>query len=181
MCEEINLKLKKRFDFRSIRQEEAEEATKIEYICFPPNEACSRKMMLERIAKAPNLFLVAVDRENGRIAGFLNGICTNEETFRDDFFTDADLHDPAGRTVMLLGLDVRPEYRRQGLARAIMREYADRERKNGRQMLVLTCLPDKIRMYEKMGFLDKGIANSAWGGEQWHEMSFALSETADRG
>lgn len=174
MSEKINLKLQEKFDFRSIRQEEAEEAAEIEYICFPPNEACSRKMMLERIAKAPDLFLVAVDRENGRIAGLLNGIATNEETFRDEFFTDAELHDPAGSAVMLLGLDVRPEYRGQGLAREIMREYARREQENGRQMLILTCLPDKVRMYEKMGFLDNGIANSTWGGEQWHEMSCTL-------
>jgi hypothetical protein len=25
-------------------------------------------------------------------------------------------------------------------------------------------------MYEKMGFIDRGIANSTWGGEEWHEM-----------
>ena len=170
----MELKLNERYEFRSIRQEEAEEASEIEYICFPPNEACSRRMMLERIAKAPELCLVAVDKENGRIAGFLNGLATNEAAFRDEFFTDSDLHDPDGKIVMLLGLDVRPEYRRQGLAREIMRQYASRERENGRQMLILTCLPDKLPMYKKMGYLDKGIANSAWGGEQWHEMTLTL-------
>jgi hypothetical protein len=29
-------------------------------------------------------------------------------------------------------------------------------------------------MYEKMGFLDRGIANSTWGGEEWHEMSYRI-------
>lgn len=174
MFEEENRELQEKFDFRSIRQEEAEEASEIEYICFPPNEACSRERIVERVAKAPDLFLVAVDKENGKIAGFLNGISTNEEIFRDEFFTDAELYNPDGGVVMLLGLDVRPEYRGQGLAREIMREYVSREQKNGRHMLILTCLPDKVRMYEKMGFLDKGISNSAWGGEQWHEMSRVL-------
>lgn len=62
------------FEFRNIRQDEAEQAAAIEQICFPPNEACSERSMRERIAKAPELFLVAVDKENGKIAGFLNGL-----------------------------------------------------------------------------------------------------------
>ena len=32
-----------------------------------------------------------------------------------NFFTDADLYDPEGRNVMLLGLDVLPEYRGRDL------------------------------------------------------------------
>jgi hypothetical protein len=27
-------------------------------------------------------------------------------------------------------------------------------------------------MYEKMGFVDRGISNSTWGGEEWHEMNY---------
>lgn len=160
-----------RFEFRSIRPDEAEQAVTIEQICFPPNEACSEKHMKDRIAKAPELFLVAVDKETGKLAGFLNGLSTNEYTFRDEFFTDADLYDPEGENVMLLGLDVLPEYRRQGLGRELMCQYLRRERENGRRMVILTCLQSKVEMYKKMGFCDQGIANSAWGGEEWHEMS----------
>ena len=72
---------------------------------------------------------------------------------------------------MLLGLDVLPEYRRQGLATELMERYARRERENGRSALILTCLEAKVKMYEKMGFLDLGLSNSSWGGEAWHEMS----------
>lgn len=36
------------FEFRSIRPEEAEEAAKMETVCFPPNEACIREHMLAR-------------------------------------------------------------------------------------------------------------------------------------
>ena len=79
-------KLEEKFEFRNIKQEEADQAVKIEEICFPPEEACSEKMMRERVKSAPELFLVAVDRETGKIAGFLNGLSTDEEIFRDDFF-----------------------------------------------------------------------------------------------
>jgi ribosomal protein S18 acetylase RimI-like enzyme len=163
-----------KYEFRSIRPEEADEAAEIEQICFPPNEACSKQHMKERIAKAPELFLVAVDKSTGKLTGFLNGLSTDESVFRDEFFTDADLYDPAGKNIMLLGLDVLPEYRGQGIAKELVSRYAQRERENGRQMLILTCLKSKVKMYEKMGFVDRGIANSTWGGEEWHEMSMLI-------
>ena len=165
---------KSQFLFRVIRQEEAEQAVGIEAICFPPHEACSRESMLARIAKAPELFLVAEDRQTGKIAGFLNGIATNEQVFRDEFFTDADLHEPNGSNIMILGLDVLPEYRCQGLARELMRRYLCIGKEKGRKTVVLTCLDDKVKMYQKMGFHDRGLANSTWGGEEWHEMRHTL-------
>ena len=48
--------LAERFEFRAVRPEEAEWAAEIEQICFPPNEACSRERMMERVVKAPELF-----------------------------------------------------------------------------------------------------------------------------
>lgn len=160
----------KQFLFRDIRQEEAGQAAEIEQICFPPNEACSPSMMKQRVVRASELFLVAVDTENGKIAGFVNGLSTKETVFRDEFFTDAGLYDPSGENIMILGVDVLPAYRRQGLARAMMQEYVCREREKKRKALLLTCLDSKVGMYEKFGFKDLGLANSTWGGEQWHEM-----------
>lgn len=163
-----------KFDFRDIRQEEKEQAVAIEQICFPPHEACSKESMEDRISAAPELFLVAVDKETGRIAGFFNGVATMEEKFRDAFFTDAGLHDPAGKNVMLLGLDVLPEYQGQGLGRELVDEYCRREREKGREKVILTCLDSKVKMYEKMGFVDLGMSDSTWGGEEWHEMECEL-------
>ena len=160
-----------KYEFRNIRPEEADQAIQIEQICFPPNEECSAKSMLERVANAPETFLVAVDKETGKIAGFLNGVATNEDVFRDEFFTDITLHDPNGKNIMLLGLDVLPEYRHRGLAREIMSSYVAREQEKGRKCLYLTCLDNKVEMYKKMGYTDNGISGSLWGGEEWHDMS----------
>ena len=167
--------LYERFEFRTIRQEEAEEAAEIERICFPPHEACSKEHMIEQIHVASDLFLVAIDRQTGKIAGFLNGIATDECDFKDEFFTDATLHNPEGNNVMLLGLDVLPEYRRQGLAREIVYSYCRREQDRGRKRLILTCLDNKVKMYTKLGFRDKGESASVWGGEKWHEMVIVLN------
>lgn len=162
------------FIFRDILWEEADEAVRIEQICFPPHEACSEKHMKERIAKAPEMFLVAIHKESGEMAGFLNGLATDESVFRDEFFLDANLYDPKGAHVMLLGLDVLPKYRGQGLAKEIVNQYKVREKAKGRKSLILTCLDAKVSMYERMGFTDLGISGSTWGNEEWHEMSILL-------
>ena len=165
-----------RIEFRSIEQGEEEQAADIEQICFPPNEACTRQDMKKRIAAAPEQFLAAVDTKTGKLAGFLNGLATQEEQFRDEFFTDEKLHDPKGSNIMLLGLDVLPEYRKQGLGRELVRQYAKREREKGRKELILTCLRLKVEMYRKFGFRDCGIADSTWGGEEWHEMRYTIGQ-----
>lgn len=173
------MNVKERFIIRRIRKEEADEAAEIERICFPPNEACSFEQMRNRIMTAPDLFLVAEDRENGIIAGFLNGLATDDESFHDEFFENAALHKPDGANIVLLGLDVLPEYRRQGLAAYIMKTYLEIERKKGRKKVLLTCLDSKVKMYEKMGYEDLGLADSSWGGEQWHEMCCLINQKTE--
>lgn len=36
-----------------------------------------------------------------------------------------------------------------------------------------------VDLCERFGFRDKGIANSTRGGEEWHEMSYAIRKTDD--
>lgn len=175
MGQNVNdVKLHEKYKFRNIKAEEIEQTAEIERICFPPNEACTYEHMEQRIKRAPDLFLVAVDKKTGKIAGFINGLATNNAHLTDDFFTDAELHDPNGANLMILGVDVLPEYQHQGLAREMMEQYKEREKIKGRKKLILTCLPDKVMMYEKFGFKDHGVGDSVWGGEAWHEMSLKM-------
>lgn len=162
------------FEFRNIERPEAAQASVIERICFPPNEADTPENIKKRIESAAEQFLVAIDRKTGKMAGFLNGIATDEERFRDEFFTDAGLHYKEGKNIMLLGLDVLPEYRGLGLGRELVYRYLHREREKGRKKVFLTCLQEKVKMYEKFGFEDMGMSDSSWGGEEWHEMCFVL-------
>ena len=178
MLDEIGIedqKIYEQFEFRTIRQAEADEAADIEQACFPPNEACTRENMKERIKTASDLFMVAIDRKNGKMAGFLNGIATEEYDFKDIFFTDANTHNPNGKNIMLLGLDVLPEYRRMGLGRELVYNYCRREQERNRSRLILTCNTSKVKMYKKFGFRDLGESASEWGGEKWHEMEIILN------
>ena len=54
--------------------------------------------------------------------------------------------------------------------------YLQREQAKGRSEIILTCLDVKVEMYEKFGFIDRGISDSVWGGEEWHEMSVVLEK-----
>lgn len=160
------------FEIRSIRPGEEEEAAEAEQICFPPNEAAKKEIVCRRAALFPDLFLVAVNRTTGEIAGYLNGLAADSEELTDDFFTHPELHNPEGQTVMVLSIGVLPPFRRQGLAGKMMAEYQKRAREKGRKMLVLTCLEEKVDMYQKMGFQDQGMSGSCWGGEKWHQMNW---------
>ena len=166
--------LLKRYQFRQILPEEADQAVEIENTCFPPNEACPEDEMRRRVAAMPTQFLVAVDRETGKLAGFLNGLCSDEKELRDEFFTDVTLHDPAAQTDFLMGLDVLPAYRGQGLAKELMRLYGIWGQVKGRHKMVLTAHEEKVGMYERMGFTDLGVSNSVWGGGVWHEMEYRI-------
>ena len=164
-----------KFAFRTINPEESEAAAAVEAACFPPNEACTLENMKKRISKASDLFLVAVDKTSGKIAGFINGIATDEYDLRDEFFTEPEYHDPDGKNIMILSVAVHPDYQKQGLARELIFNYCRREQERGRNRLILTCLPSKVKMYSKFGFRDLGESASNWGGDKWHEMEIILN------
>ncbi len=167
--------LYEKFEFRTIKPEEADEAVDIERTCFSPAEACSREHMFERIAAAPDFFLVAIDKTTGKMAGFFNGSATNENRLRDEFFTNASLHDPNGKNVILNGLAVLPQYRHLGLARELVFHYCRIQQERGTRKMVLTCVDEKVKMYENFGFHDLGESLSNWGGHKWHEMEIVLN------
>lgn len=164
------------YEFRTIHPEEGDIAASIEAICFPPNEACIPSIMKERVRLASELFLVAIDKANEKMIGYITGITTDEPNLRDEFFTDTSLHNPEGDYFMILSVAVLPEYRCQGLAGAMMAEHLKRQRAAGRKAAVLTCLESKVLFYKKMGYVDEGISDSSWGGENWHEMRYLIED-----
>lgn len=166
--------LLKRYQFRPIKVEEAEQVGRIDSICFPANEAIPMDVAKRFVGMIPDQYLVAIDRESGKIAGFINGLAADEERMRDEFFTDVTLHDPAAQTVFILSVDVLPQYRDEGLAHEMMRLYSIWSQVKGRRRIVLTAHEGLVGFYEKMGFKDVGISASAWGGGTWREMECGL-------
>ena len=168
--------LLKDYQFRQILPEEGVQAGEMDRICFPPEEAKPMEIMCRFVQKIPEQFLVAVDRQTGKIAGYLCGISSDEEHFKDGFFTDLSFNDPAAQTVYLLGLDILPGHRGRGLAKELLRIYGIWSQVRGKRRMVLTAHEEKVGMYEKLGFADLGISESVWGGGVWHEMERRLQE-----
>lgn len=166
-------------EYRNVYADEAEAATAVETACFPANEACTLPIMKKRVQLAPELFVTATDKDNGKMVGFITAIATDEHHLRDDFFTNTSLHNPKGEYLMILSLAVLPEYQRQGIARALMDELLKGQRGTGRKAAVLTCVPANVKLYKKMGFSDLGVSDSAWGGELWHEMICSLEKNPE--
>ena len=57
-----------------------------------------------------------------------------------------------------------------------MCDFLRKQKELGKRQAILTCVPDKVSMYKKFGFTDRGESESVWGGEKWHEMWCALND-----
>ena len=58
--------------------------------------------------------------------------------------------------------------------RNAVKDKMDALKEKGRKEIVLTCLDEKVEMYKRFGFVDLGMSDSVWGGEEWHEMTYYL-------
>lgn len=153
---------------RAVKQEDLEEVTAVEAICFPAAEAASRESFEQRIAAFPECFFVAMDGD--KMVGFINGCATDEMTIRDEMFADSSLHQANGCYQSIFGLDVIPEYQRQGIAAKLMWHLIEDARTKGRRGLILTCKDRLIHYYEKFGYRNLGVSASVHGGAVWYDM-----------
>ena len=125
-----------------------------------------------RIATFPDSFFVA--ETMGRIIGFINGCVTNSPVIYDEMFHDSRHHIPTGENVSIFGLDVLPEYRKQGIAAKLMNHYIQVARNSGRKKVILTCKERLVPYYESFGYVNDGLSSSTHGGAQWFDMTLTL-------
>lgn len=161
---------------RTAVSEDLDQVTAIEAVCFPKAEAADRASFAHRLATFPDSFFVAV--HDGKIIGFVNGCVTNEKTIRDEMYEDSSLHDPKGAYQSIFGLDVLPEYQKQGIAAKLMEQMIRDAKERGRKGLILTCKDRLIHYYEKFGYKNKGVSQSVHGGVVWYDMLLEFEENA---
>ena len=161
---------------RTAVSEDLDQVTAIEAVCFPKAEAADRASFAHRLATFPDSFFVAV--HDGKIIGFVNGCVTDEKTIRDEMYEDSSLHDPKGAYQSIFGLDVLPEYQRQGIAARLMEQMIRDAKDRGRKGLILTCKDRLIHYYEKFGYQNKGVSQSVHGGVVWYDMLLEFEENA---
>lgn len=153
---------------RNAAPQDVEEIIRIEAVCFPPAEAAQPDDVRARFAAFPENFFVF--EKDGRIAGFINGCTTDAPELPDALYHDASLHRPDGAYQTVFGLDVLPEYRKNGIGGQLIRHYVATARARGKKGVVLTCKDHMIRFYERAGFTCKGVSASSHGGAKWNDM-----------
>ena len=126
-----------------------EELEKLERICF--SRPWSRKMLAEELENQCAAFLVAEDSVSGRVLGYAGLMVVADEGY-------------------ITNVAVFPEYRRQGVAAALLERAIDDARTQGRKGLVLTCKDKLVHYYAKFGFVSEGVSVSTHGGVVWYQM-----------
>lgn len=157
---------------REVRPEDLDCVAEIEAVCFPPAEAASRESFRERMATFPEYFLVA--EADGVLIGFINGCVTNSSVIYDELFRSTRHHVPDGKNLTVFGLDVIPQYQRQGIAAQLMNYFIQKAKNTGRKNVILTCKDRLVHYYESFGYMNNGISKSTHGGARWFDMTLAL-------
>jgi ribosomal protein S18 acetylase RimI-like enzyme len=140
----------------------------VEAACFPEAEAATPEEIAGRLAVYPDHFWIL--EEDGTIVSFVDGLVTDEPKLRDDMYSTPAFHDPKGAWQMIFGVNTLPEYRRRGLAEAVLRQVIADAKNQGRKGCVLTCKEPLLHYYGKLGFENEGISGSTHGGAVWYDM-----------
>ena len=145
----------------------------VEAACFPAAEAATAEEFAGRLAHYANHFWLLF--EDGQLAAFVDGFCTDTPDLTDAMYADAALHDENGAWQMIFGVNTLPEYRKQGLAGQLLRRAVADARQQGRKGLVLTCKERLLPYYAKFGFQDEGVTDkSTHGNATWHQMRLSF-------
>lgn len=153
---------------RPVKKDDLDAIVQVEATCFPAAEAATATSLKERIKTFPECFFVA--EMDNKIIGFINGMATDSKTIEDIMFEDSTMHKADGIYQSIFGLDVLPEYQRQGIAASLMNHMIEDAHQKGRKGLILTCKDRLIHYYAKFGYKNMGISASVHGGAVWYDM-----------
>ena len=143
--------------------------TAVEAACFPPAEAATEKEFVDRIQHYGNHFWLLYDGD--KLIAFVDGFVTNEPDLTDEMYENAAMHNENGAWQMVFGVNMLPEYRKQGYAGELLTRAIQDAKQQGRKGLVLTCKERLIHYYAKFGFVDEGVTDkSTHGNVTWHQM-----------
>ncbi len=154
--------------------EDLDYVSHIEAECFPEAEAAPKSALKERLSVYPEGFFVA--ELDGKIIGFINGGLTNHNHIEDVFFENMDFHMHDGKNILIFGLDVHPQYQKNGYAQALMEHFIDSAKKKGIKNILLTCKEHLITFYEQFGYINEGVSKSVHGGAKWYDMYLKINE-----
>lgn len=155
-------------EIRTATFKDLDAVSAVEAACFPAAEAATPAEFAERLRHYGGHFWLMFDSE--KLIGFVDGMVTDKADLSDDLYAQASLHDENGAWQMIFGVNTLPEYRRRGVAAALLERAIADAKAQGRKGLVLTCKDKLVHYYAKFGFVSEGVSESTHGGVVWYQM-----------
>ena len=159
-------------EIRTATFKDLDAVSAVEAACFPAAEAATPAEFAERLRHYGSHFWLMFDSE--KLIGFVDGMVTDKADLSDDLYAQASLHNENGAWQMIFGVNTLPEYRRQGVAAALLERAIADAKAQGRKGLVLTCKDKLVHYYAKFGFVSEGVSESTHGGVVWYQMRLAF-------
>ena len=155
-------------EIRTATLKDLDAVSAVEAACFPAAEAATPAEFAERLRHYGGHFWLMSDGE--KLIGFVDGMVTDKADLIDDLYAQASLHNENGAWQMIFGVNTLPEYRRRGVAAALLERAIADAKAQGRKGLVLTCKDKLVHYYAKFGFVSEGVSESTHGGVVWYQM-----------
>ena len=155
-------------EIRTATLKDLDAVSAVEAACFPAAEAATPAEFAERLRHYGGHFWLMSDGE--KLIGFVDGMVTDKADLSDDLYAQASLHNENGAWQMIFGVNTLPEYRRRGVAAALLERAIADAKAQGRKGLVLTCKDKLVHYYAKFGFVSEGVSESTHGGVVWYQM-----------
>lgn len=141
-------------NIRTVKMDDLDVIVKLESSAFHMSEEMTRKDMIGRIENYPDTFLVA--QVDGKVVGHVFGPVSKERYIKDELYFKNQPNNAQYHYQTILSLATNQEYRKQGIASALIEELCKIAQAQDRRAITLTCLPKLFHFYEKRGFINEG-------------------------
>lgn len=141
-------------NIRTVKMDDLDTIVELESSAFHMSEEMTRKDMIGRIENYPDTFLVA--QVDGKVVGHVFGPVSKERYIKDELYFKNQPNNAQYHYQTILSLATNQEYRKQGIASALIEELCKIAQAQDRRAITLTCLPKLFHFYEKRGFINEG-------------------------
>lgn len=139
---------------RTVKMNDLDAIVELESSAFHMSEEMTHRDMIGRIENYPDTFLVA--EVDGKVVGHVFGPVSKERYIRDELYFKNQPNNAQYPYQTILSLATNQDYRKQGIASALIEELCKIAQQQNRRAITLTCLPKLFHFYEKRGFINEG-------------------------
>jgi ribosomal protein S18 acetylase RimI-like enzyme len=185
--------------YRQATEADVPRLYELEAQCYPADEAASQDQVRMRMAEAGEVFMVAVEQDegassqsssdsdsgSGRIIAFVNGTQTGLEQLSHDSMSQ---HERGGQYLCIHSVTVAPQFRRRGVGLAMLRHYVHWVRGKSQVNRSLSSSPPPLPItrllllshayldgfYTSAGFTRIGVSAVVHGSEVWYDYGLTL-------